>query len=43
MNQLLYWIEGKGLNSFLYDFFFVAGGVVLIVFCFGMQRTISFQ
>ena len=34
MNQLLYWIEAKGLNSFLYDFFFVA---------FGMQRTISFQ
>ena len=34
MNQLLYWIEAKGLNSFLYDFFFVAGGVVLIAFCF---------
>lgn len=33
MNQLLFWIEAHGLNSLLYDFFFVAGGVVLIVFC----------
>lgn len=34
MNQLLYLVEGKGLNTFLYDFFFVAGGVALMAFCF---------
>ena len=33
MNQLLFWVEAKGLNSGIYDFFFVGGGVVLIAFC----------
>ncbi len=34
MNQLMFWIEAKGLNSLLYNFFFVAGGVALMAFCF---------
>ncbi len=34
INQLLLWIEAHGLNKFLYDFFFVGGGVVLMAFCF---------
>ena len=34
MNDLLFWIESKGLNSLLYDIFFVAGGVAVILFCF---------
>ena len=33
MNNLLFWVEAKGLNSLIYDVFFVAGGVALILFC----------
>jgi len=39
MNQLLYWVEANGLNSLLYDVFFVAGGVVLMIFCFANAKN----
>ena len=39
MNQLLFWVESQGVNTFLYNFFFVAGGVVLVAFCFWNARN----
>ncbi len=33
MDQLLYWVEARGLNSTLHDIFFVGCSVVLGVFC----------
>lgn len=34
MNQLLFWVESQGLNSFLYDLFFFLGWAAMIAFCF---------
>lgn len=39
INQLLYWVEARSLNTPLYNFFFVAGGVVLINFCFANAKN----
>ena len=39
MNQLLYWVEAHGLNKLIYDVFFAAGGVVLMVFCFANAKN----
>ena len=39
MNNLLFWIEAHHLNSLLYNIFFVAGGVVLMIFCFANAKN----
>ena len=39
MNQFLFWVEEHGLNQPIYNFFFVAGSVVLLLFCFTNARN----
>lgn len=39
MNQLLYWVEANGLNKLIYNIFFVAGGVALMIFCFANAKN----
>ncbi len=39
MNNLLFWIEVNNLNSLLYNIFFVAGGVALMIFCFANAKN----
>ena len=39
MNDLLFWVEANGLNKLLYDIFFVAGGVALMIFCFANAKN----
>ena len=38
INNLMLAIEMAGLNKLLYNIFFVAGGVVLMIFCFAKGR-----
>ena len=35
----MFWIEAHGLNDLLYNIFFVAGGVALMIFCFANAKN----
>lgn len=39
INELMHTIAEHGLNKPLYDFFFVAGGVALMIFCFANAKN----
>ncbi len=39
INNLMFAVEANGLNTLLYNIFFVAGGVALMIFCFANAKN----